>query len=61
LGVLFMFDILRLLIIFLIAIFLFFSILMEFKKPQKSVFWFSIEVLSLLGIIMLFKDFLSKI
>ncbi|ACK62550.1 hypothetical protein IKC_04855 [Bacillus cereus VD184] len=56
-----MFDILRLLIIFFIAIFLFFSIIMEFKKPQKSVFWFSIEVLSLLGIIMLFKDFLSKI
>lgn len=56
-----MFDILRLLTFFLIAIFLFFSIIMEFKKPQKIVFWFSIEVLSLLGIVMLFKDFLSKI
>lgn len=55
-----MFDIIRLLFILLIAIFLFFSIIMEFKKPQKSLFWFSIEVLSLLGVIMLLKDFFIK-
>ncbi|ACO30202.1 TPA: hypothetical protein QCR36_005799 [Bacillus cereus] len=50
-------DIIRLLIIILIAVFLFSSIIMEFKKPQKSMFWFSIEVLFLLGIILLIKEF----
>jgi uncharacterized membrane protein YqhA len=50
-------DIIRLLIIMIIAIFLFSSIIMEFKKPQKSMFWFSIEVLSLLGVLLLIKEF----
>jgi uncharacterized membrane protein YqhA len=50
-------DIIRLLIIMIIAIFLFSSIIMEFKKPQKSIFWFSIEVLSLLGVLLLIKEF----
>ncbi|MED1406201.1 hypothetical protein [Bacillus mycoides] len=45
-----MVDIIRLLIIILIAIFLFSSIIMEFKKPHKSMFWFSI------GIFFSFKD-----
>ncbi len=56
-----MFDIIRLLIIILIAIFLFSSIIMEFKKPQKSMFWFSIEVLFLLGIVLLMKEFFFKL
>ncbi len=50
-------DIIRLLIIMMIATFLFSSIIMEFKKPQKSMFWFSIEVLSLLGVLLLIKEF----
>ncbi|EJQ80464.1 Uncharacterized protein BC141101_01974 [Bacillus toyonensis] len=56
-----MVDIIRLLIIILIAIFLFSSIIMEFKKPQKSMFWFSIEVLFLLGIVLLMKEFFFKL
>ncbi len=50
-------DIIRLLIIMMIATFLFSSIIMEFKQPQKSMFWFSIEVLSLLGVLLLIKEF----
>ncbi|EJQ38831.1 hypothetical protein IEC_01789 [Bacillus toyonensis] len=56
-----MVDIIRLLIIILIAIFLFSSIIMEFKKPQKSMFWFSIKVLFLLGIVLLMKEFFFKL
>ncbi|EJQ71066.1 hypothetical protein IIC_01709 [Bacillus cereus VD021] len=56
-----MVDIIRLLIIILIAIFLFSSIIMEFKKPHKSMFWFSIEVLFLLGIVLLMKEFFIKL
>lgn len=56
-----MVDLIRLLIIILIAIFLFSSIIMEFKKPQKSMFWFSIEVLFLLGIVLLMKEFFFKL
>ncbi|MFB6646132.1 hypothetical protein [Bacillus toyonensis] len=56
-----MVDIIQLLIIILIAIFLFSSIIMEFKKPQKSMFWFSIEVLFLLGIVLLMKEFFFKL
>ncbi|EJR62490.1 hypothetical protein IIO_02421 [Bacillus cereus VD115] len=56
-----MVNIIRLLIIILIAIFLFSSIIMEFKKPQKSMFWFSIEVLFLLEIVLLMKEFFFKL
>lgn len=56
-----MLNISRLLIIILIAIFLFLSIIMEFKKPHKSMFWFSIEALFLLGIVLLMKEFFIKL
>ncbi|EJQ94876.1 hypothetical protein II1_03944 [Bacillus cereus MC118] len=56
-----MLNISRLLIIILIAIFLFLSIIMEFKKPNKSMFWFSIEALFLLGIVLLMKEFFIKL
>ncbi|MFJ6034389.1 hypothetical protein ACIQFL_29245 [Bacillus toyonensis] len=51
-------DVIRLLIGIVIDLFLFSSIVMEFKKPQKDMFWFSIEVLSLLGVLLLIKEFL---
>ncbi|WP_176546225.1 hypothetical protein [Bacillus toyonensis] len=51
-------DVIRLCIGVVIALFLFSSIVMEFKKPQKDMFWFSIEVLSLLGVSLLIKEFL---
>ncbi|WP_180248492.1 hypothetical protein [Bacillus toyonensis] len=51
-------DVIRLCIGVVIALFLFSSIVMEFKKPQKDIFWFSIEVLSLLGVLLLIKEFL---
>ncbi|EPF02547.1 hypothetical protein [Bacillus toyonensis] len=51
-------DVIRLLIGIVIALFLFSSIVMEFKKPQKDMFWFSIEVLSPLGVLLLIKEFL---
>ncbi|MEH7708433.1 hypothetical protein V7597_29230 [Bacillus toyonensis] len=51
-------DVIRLLIGIVIVLFLFSSIVMEFKKPQKDMFWFSIEVLSLLGVLLLIKEFL---
>ncbi|KFN02885.1 putative membrane protein [Bacillus clarus] len=53
-------DIIRLFIVMLITIYLFFSVIMEFKKPQKSMFWFSIEVLFLLGMVLLIKEFFIK-
>ncbi|CAM4223671.1 hypothetical protein [Bacillus paramycoides] len=49
-------EVIRLCIAIVIA--LFSSIIMEFKKPQKDMFWFSIEVLSLLGVLLLIKEFL---
>jgi heme O synthase-like polyprenyltransferase len=51
-------DVIRLCIGIVIALFLFSSIVMEFKKPQKDMFLFSIEVLSLLGVLLLIKEFL---
>ncbi|WP_176540928.1 hypothetical protein [Bacillus cereus] len=53
-------DIVRLFIVTFIGIHLFFSVMMEFKKPQKGMFWLSIEVLFLLGIVLLIKDFFIK-
>ncbi|MEI4619938.1 hypothetical protein KFD70_07230 [Bacillus pfraonensis] len=53
-------DIIRLFIIMLIAIYLFFSVMMEFKNPQKSMFWFSLEVLFFLGMVLLIKEFFIK-
>ena len=49
-------DIIRLLIIILIAVF-YFHLLLWSLKASKSMFWFSIEVLFLLGIILLIKEF----
>ncbi|MBY7135670.1 MULTISPECIES: hypothetical protein [Bacillus] len=51
-------DVIRFCIGVVIALFLFSSIVMEFKKPQKDMFCFSIEVLSLLGVLLLIKEFL---
>ncbi|HDR7386162.1 TPA: hypothetical protein QCX24_005527 [Bacillus toyonensis] len=51
-------DVIRLLIGIVIALFLFSSIVMAFKKPQKDMFCFSIEALSLLGVLLLIKEFL---
>ncbi|MCU4967862.1 hypothetical protein [Bacillus toyonensis] len=51
-------DVIRFCIGVVIALFLFSSIVMEFKKPPKDMFWFSIEVLSLLGVLLLIKEFL---
>ncbi|WP_176527642.1 MULTISPECIES: hypothetical protein [unclassified Bacillus (in: firmicutes)] len=53
-------DIIRLFIIMLIASYLFFSVMMEFKNPQKSMFWFTIEILFLLGTLLLIKEFFIK-
>ncbi|MBO1624977.1 hypothetical protein [Bacillus arachidis] len=53
-------DIIRLFIVMLIAIYLFFSVMMEFQNPQKSMFWFTIEVLFLLGTLLLIKEFFIK-
>ncbi len=41
-------DIIKLCIVIAVALFLMFSIISEFKKPQKDMFWFSIDVMFLL-------------
>ncbi|EEL00576.1 hypothetical protein bcere0013_23720 [Bacillus cereus BDRD-ST26] len=37
-----------------------FSIISEFKKPQKDMFWFSIDVMFLLVAFLLIKDYIVK-
>ncbi len=53
-------DIIKLCIIIVVALFLIFSIISEFKKPQKNMFWFSIDVMFLLVAFLLIKDYIAK-
>ncbi len=53
-------DMIKLCIVIAVALFLTFSIISEFKKPQKDMFWFSIDVMFLLAAFLLIKDYIVK-
>lgn len=53
-------DIIKLCIVIAVALFLMFSIISEFKKTQKDMFWFSIDVMFLLAAFLLIKDYIIK-
>ncbi|AJG91142.1 putative membrane protein (plasmid) [Bacillus cereus] len=55
-----MFDIIKLCIVLIITLFLTFSIIAEFRKHQKDMFWFSIEVMFLLAGFLILKDYIVK-
>lgn len=43
-------DIIKLCIVLIVTLFLTFSIIADFQKPQKDMFWFSVEVMFLLAV-----------
>ncbi len=53
-------DIIKVCIVIVVALFLMFSIISEFKKPHKGVFWLSIDVMFLLVAFLLIKDYIVK-
>ncbi|MDE7553148.1 hypothetical protein [Bacillus tropicus] len=53
-------DEIKLCIVIAVALFLMFSIISEFKKPQKDMFWFSMDVMFLLAAFLLIKDYIVK-
>jgi hypothetical protein len=54
-------DIIKLCIIIVVALFLIFSIISEFKNlKKKNMFWFSIDVMFLLVAFLLIKDYIAK-
>lgn len=53
-------DIIKICIVIVVALFLMFSIISEFKKTQKGMFWFSIDVMFLLVAFLLIKDYIIK-
>ncbi len=53
-------DIIKLCIVLIVTLFLTFSIIAEFRKPQKDMFWFSIEVMFLLAGFLILKDYIVK-
>ncbi|WP_162862839.1 hypothetical protein [Bacillus wiedmannii] len=53
-------DLIKLCIVIAVALFLMFAIISEFRKPQKDMFWFSIDVMFLLAAFLLIKDYIVK-
>jgi len=53
-------DVIKLCIVLVVSLFLIFSIITEFQKPQKDMFWFSIEVMFLLAAFLILKDYIVK-
>ncbi|WP_144611380.1 hypothetical protein [Bacillus cereus] len=53
-------EIIKLCIVIAAALFLMFSIISEFKKLQKDMFWFSIDVMFLLAAFLLIQDYIIK-
>ncbi|WP_166705438.1 hypothetical protein [Bacillus albus] len=53
-------EIIKLCIVIAAALFLIFSIISEFKKLQKDMFWFSIDVMFLLAAFLLIQDYIIK-
>ncbi|WP_186366343.1 hypothetical protein [Bacillus paranthracis] len=51
-------DMIRLILFIFVAISSIFSLIQEFKKPQKSLFWISFEFLLLVGMIILITEIL---
>lgn len=53
-------EIIKLCIVIATALFLMFSIISEFKKLQKDMFSFSIDVMFLLATFLLIQDYIIK-
>ncbi|MGF9767295.1 hypothetical protein [Bacillus albus] len=53
-------EIIKLCIVIAAALFLMFSIISEFEKLQKDMFWFSIDVMFLLAAFLLTQDYIIK-
>ncbi len=53
-------DLITLCIVIAVALFLMFSIISEFRKPPKDMFWFSIDVMFLFAAFLLIKDYIVK-
>ncbi len=53
-------DIIKLCMVLIATLFLAFSIIAEFQKPQKDMFWFSVEVMFLLAGFLILKDYIVR-